>query len=148
MLEPLKPSHLSAVTALAMFLLTAAAQQQPSAKAQQRPPRPESAYQVVSVELRPLKTGPRPVTCPAKPTFYGTIDTNGPVVVKYTWLTSDGKSWPTQVLRFSAKGQKSVTKVWRVGARGKTVNAWIQLKVISPNEMVSTKTSVTLNCAK
>lgn len=51
-------------------------------------------------------------------------------------------------MRFASKGQQGVTTEWRVGEPGKTVNAWIQLKVISPNEKLSTKTTFTLHCAK
>jgi hypothetical protein len=119
-----------------------------SPKAQPRPPKLEAAGKVTGVELRPLKTSARPVPCPAKPAFFGAITTDGPVEVTYTWITSDGKTWPNRTVKFGGKGLKSVTTDWKVGGPGKTVNDWIQLKTLAPNEKTSSRTSFVLHCAK
>ena len=63
-------------------------------------------------------------------------------------VTSDGKSWSNRTLKFGGKGLQSVTTDWKVGLPGKTVNAWIQLKTLAPNQKTSSKTSFLLHCAK
>lgn len=145
----LKQSSVLTLAALGAFLISVStAQQQPSANAPPHPQRHEAAPQVTGVQLRPHKTGPKPVSCPDKIPFYGVITTNGATKVKYTWVTSDGKSWPDETLNFAAKGLKPVSTEWRVGAPGKKVNAWIQLKTVEPNVKVSTKTTFAITCAK
>lgn len=134
------------IAALLAFLMAGSVAVAQSTKAQPPPPKPRAAGKVTGVQLRPLKTSLRKVTCPAKFTFFGTITTDGPGDVEYTWVSSDGKSWPDQTVRFSGKGQQGVTTDWRVGEWKETVNAWIRLKVISPNEKLSTKTTFTVHC--
>ena len=57
-----------------------------------------------------------------------------------------GKSWPESGLTFSGKATKSVSVTWDAGTPGHIVNAWIQLQVISPNKLESTKTTFILRC--
>ena len=142
---PARPMVIAVLVALLMAGPAAEAQ---STKAQPRPPRPKAAGEVTGVTLRPLKTGRGRVTCPAPLTFHGSITTDGPGDVEYTWVSSDGRSWPEQTVRFTGKGQQGVSTDWKVGEPGKTVTAWIRLKVLSPNRKLSTKTTFTLHCAK
>jgi hypothetical protein len=51
-------------------------------------------------------------------------------------------------VRFTGKGRQSVTTDWKAGEPGKTVTAWIRLKVLSPNKKLSPKRTFTLHCAK
>jgi hypothetical protein len=109
--------------------------------------RPGPAHgKVTSVSLRPLKTSSQKIKCPGKPTFYGEITADGPAVVKYTWVSSDGRSWPQTSLTFAAKGTKSVNVTWRLGKPGHDVNAWIQLEALSPNKVESAKTTFSFRC--
>jgi hypothetical protein len=133
-----KTSRQIGIAVLGLFLMV------PAISAQSRPTK--TAGKVTGVQLRPLKTGPQKIKCPAKPTFYGTITTDGPAKVKYTWVSSDGRSWPETTLTFGAKGTKSVSVVWELGKPGQNVNAWIQLEALSPNKVESTKTTFSFRC--
>lgn len=138
----------TAIAVLGTFLVSIPSTGTQSLKAQPRPPKPEAAGKVTGLELRPLKTSAWPVPCPAKPSFFGTITTDGPAEVTYTWVSSDGKSWPHHTVKFGGKGLQGVSTDWKVGGPGKTVKAWIQLKTLAPNEKTSSKTSFVLHCAK
>jgi hypothetical protein len=140
---PNKPIMIAALGALLLAGAAAAAQ---STKAQPRPPSPKAMGNVTSVEVQPPKTGAGSVACPEKLTVYGSITTDGPGDVQYTWVTSDGKSWPDSMIRFTSKGQEGVNTEWKVGKPGKTVHAWIRLKVLSPNRKLSPKVTFTLQC--
>jgi len=135
------------VSAGAMLPAPPQASPTPTSKAQTKPPRPRAAPEVTGVELRPVKTrvGEH---CPANLTFYGSITTNGATTVEYTWASSDGRSWPTRNLKFAAAGTKSVSQNWRLGQPGKKVDKWLQLQIVSPNRVTSSRVTVTLNCAK
>jgi hypothetical protein len=132
--------------ALGLFLLPGSIAAQ-SAKAQPRPPEPKKGPEVTGVQVRPLKTRVTPITCPADFSILGEITTNGATTVKYTWVTSDGKSWPDKTLKFTALGVQGVTLNWKPGKPGKkNVKAWVQLKIIDPNPMISTKMSFEFHC--
>jgi hypothetical protein len=126
------------IAAAGLFLVAVAA------SAQSRPG--PANGKVTAVSLRPHKTGAQKIKCPAKPTFYGEITTDGPAVVKYTWVSSDGRSWPQTSLTFAAKGTKSVSVTWELGKPGHDVNAWIQLEVLSPNKVESAKAMFSFHC--
>jgi hypothetical protein len=85
--------------------------------------------------------------CPGLITFTGHITANMPGTVKYTWLRSDGATSPTETLDFANAGTKTVTRTWQLGGTGLTSYAgWEQVKVISPNAMLSGKANFTLKC--
>jgi len=130
--------------ALLGLVLAAQAVAAQSAPRQTGPTNPVS--RVTGVQLRPIRVSPGRMKCPVKNTFYGRISTDGPATVKYTFATSDGKSWPVTTLTFSAKAMKPVSVTWETGKPGHTVNAWIQLQVISPNKLDSTKATFILRC--
>jgi hypothetical protein len=102
---------------------------------------------IVSVELHPatmLLVQP----CPVELIFHGEITTSRPTSVTYTWVDSRGRTWPEHHRRFSLAGGNAVTHKWKVGRPGKPVDAWVQLKVISPESRVSNKVPVHFTCAK
>lgn len=105
----------------------------------------ESGPVVTAASIRPVKLRfGQP--CPIHPTLYGEIWTNGKTTVKYTWISTDGKSWPTRDVTFSAAGPKSVTETWALGEPGKKVDQSIQLKILSPNHLTSPKMTMDFSC--
>jgi hypothetical protein len=121
----------------------------PSAKARPHPKREkEPPIKATKVTVRPLKANLKQVACPAKHTYYGTIVTNGPTELKYIWMTSDGKPHPEQNLKVELGGPQTVTQDWIVGEPGKTVHAWMQLKVTSPNTINSERMKFSFHCEK
>jgi hypothetical protein len=136
-----------AVAVCATLVVWAGSAAAQSSGAQPHPKRPIAGPEVTAVSLRPVKTRIGE-PCPANPTFYGEIVTNGATTVKYTWVSSDGRSWPTRNLKFTSATTQSVSESWKLGAPGKKVNKWIQLQTLSPNRKNSNKVDYVLNCAK
>jgi len=89
-------------------------------------------------------TGP----CPGTIKFSGKIQADGPGVVKYTWLRSDGATGPVQAITFAAAGVEHVSDAWTLGNINVLPNysGWEQIKILSPNEMLSNKAEFTLTC--
>jgi hypothetical protein len=108
---------------------------------------PDAHGEVTGVKVRPLKTG-RSVKCPAKPEIFGTIFTDGSAAGRYTWVSSDGRTWPEYSFTVKTGFLTGVSVGWELGKRGATVHAWIQLKILAPNRIISDKMTFTLNCAK
>ncbi len=101
---------------------------------------------VTSVLLNPVAdfTG----TCAKKFDFEGEIKADGPMTVKYTWLRSDGATAPENSITFEAAGTKTVTTSWTLGESGNSYEGyWQQLKVTTPNELLSNKAEFDLHCA-
>lgn len=123
----------------------------PAAKTQPRPqPVAGGAGRVTGVSLVAVNApimSPR-VSCPIRLRFAGTITTDGPAVVNYTWVSFDGGTWPTGTLKFTAAGTQNVTRQWQLGAPGVNINGWLQLKVMSPKVAVSSKAPFILWCAE
>ncbi|HWX53892.1 MAG TPA: hypothetical protein VN176_04795 [Verrucomicrobiae bacterium] len=90
----------------------------------------------------PDRTGP----CPAQENFTGAITTNGAAEVTYTWVSFDRATWPQVKLHFSGPGTQSVSEHAKIGAAGQTVHGWMQLKVLSPNPLVSPRAQYTMTC--
>ena len=86
--------------------------------------------------------------CPAFLLFHGDITTSRPASVTYTWVDSHGRPWPEHHRRFSLSGVNAVTHKWKLGKPGRTVDEWVQLKVISPEEKLSNKVPVHFTCMK
>jgi len=146
MFELSKAKQRFALAVLSIFLLSGSIAAQ-SAAAQPRPTRPVAGPKVTAVSVRPHKTGVTPIPCPASPTLYGTIYTNGATSVKYTWVTSDGKSWPEKTVKVTSTKMAGVNVTWKLGKPGeKNVKAWIQLQTVDPNPMLSTKMSFEFHC--
>lgn len=83
-------------------------------------------------------------TCPTKVQFKGTITTDGPAEVKYTWASFDGGTWPEKIIKFNAAGTRPVSESRDVFAPGQ--NGWMQLKVLAPNTLQSTQAKYTFTC--
>lgn len=81
--------------------------------------------------------------CPATVNFKGTITTNGPATVKYTWASMDGGTWPEHTLNFPKAGTENVTESRQVFATG---TGWMQLKVLSPNAVMSPRGVYRVTC--
>jgi len=139
-----------AILGLCLFFLTTsvAAAQCRTANRAPRPARPRAAPgKVTAAELVPGKSG-RSVKCPADFSEHGTITTDGPADVKYMWVGSDGRTWPDQTLKFKRAGSKPVSITWKVGKPRERVHVWLQVKVLSPNEVSSNKCSFEAFCEK
>ena len=136
-----------ATPVLGLLLMTSAAVAQ-STRARPGPPRPQELKgKVTSVKLRYVRTG-RETRCPANFPGFGAITTDGPADVKYTWVSSDGRSWPEHTLTFRGAGSKNASMTWHVGKPGEKVDVWLQLKVISPNEVLSKRSTFVVSCIK
>jgi hypothetical protein len=119
----------------------------PSFISEQAPQKPPVTPIVRGVELHPAKTL-LVQPCPAELIFHGEITTARPTSVTYTWVDSRGRTWPEHHRKFSLAGVNAVTHKWKVGKPGKPVDAWVQLKVISPESRVSSRVPVHFTCAK
>ena len=115
--------------------------QQPTSTAQPRPPRPVPAARVTRATLGAVVPLGKP--CPVTVNLNGTITTSGPVEVKYTWLSSDGATWPEHTINFAKAGTEKVTETWQLG---KTYAGWVQLKVVSPNAIMSPRANFKVTC--
>jgi hypothetical protein len=108
---------------------------------------PPAGPVITGVDLRPASTL-LVQPCPVVLVFHGEITTARPTSVTYTWVDSRGRTWPEHHRRFARAGGNAVTHKWKVGRPGKPVDAWVQLKVISPENRMSNKVPVHFTCAK
>lgn len=130
------------LTALAVFVLaTFCAAQQPTAKAQPRPPRPAPAGRVTRATVRAVVPAGKP--CPVTVNLNGAITTSGPVEVKYTWTSSDNSTWPEHTINFTKAGTQNVAETWSLN---KNYTGWVQLKVVSPNALMSPRANFKVTC--
>jgi hypothetical protein len=74
--------------------------------------------------------------------------TTRPATVTYTWVDSHGRTWPEHRRRLSLSGVSAVSHKWKLGKPGRTVDEWVQLKVISPEQRLSNKVPVSFSCVK
>lgn len=102
---------------------------------------------ITGVQLSPASTLLEQ-TCPAVLVFHGHITTTRSALVTYTWVDSHGRTWPEHRRRFSLPGVNGVSHKWRLGKPGRTVDEWVQLKVISPEQKLSNKVPVHFTCVK
>jgi hypothetical protein len=119
----------------------------PTAKTQQPPKKPPVGPVITGVELYQVKTLLEQ-PCPVVLVFQGKITTTRPTSVTYTWVDSHGRTWPDHHRRFTLAGSNGVSHKWKLGKPGKTVDAWVQLKVISPESRSSSKVPVHFTCGK
>jgi hypothetical protein len=147
MSKSLNTSRQFATAVLGLLLMASVAAAQ-STKAQPRPPRPRALKgKVTAAQLRRGKSG-RSIKCPADFSASGVITTDGPAEVKYTWVSSDGRTWPEHTLKFTRSGGKNVSVTWHVGKPGENVEVWLQLKVLAPNEVLSNRSPFVGHCLK
>ena len=102
---------------------------------------------ITGVQLNPASTLLQQ-TCPVVLVFHGDITTTRSALVTYTWVDSHGRIWPEHRRRFSLPGVNGVSHKWKLGRPGRTVDEWVQLKVISPEERLSNKVPVHFTCVK
>jgi hypothetical protein len=141
---------LSLMTVFSLLTLSAAQKPTtsatPTSQAQPRPQPPQRrAGRATRATLTVAKV-PRQAPCPVKLHFTGTITTDGATEVKYTWVSFDGGTWATSTLNFTGPGTQKVGQEWQLGGAGQTVHGWLQLKVTSPDSLVSTKAPFTVVC--
>ena len=85
--------------------------------------------------------------CPHKFVFSGSITVNRAGTVRYTWRRSDGATAKTFRLDFAGPGTKPVTYEWELGgAMGSYPNSWVQLEVLAPNSLLSSRALFSLTC--
>ena len=88
--------------------------------------------------------------CPGIIKFNGKIQANGAGRVKYTWLRNDGATGPVEYVDFTEAGVKLVSTTWTLGdaATLPRYAGWEQIRILSPNDMLSNKAEFTLTCVK
>ncbi len=108
----------------------------------------QTAGRVIRAQVTVTNNLPKNVAarCPIQEDFNGTITTNGPAQVTYTWASSDNSTWPQATLRFAGAGTQTVKETWTLGGAGQNVNAWVRLKVLSPNAYMSNQAAFSFKC--
>src|SRR5579859_2061503 len=131
----------------AVLLLVSAigfAQKKPAKNVARKAPAKAGKATAARLAVRPVKfSGP----CPAHLLFAGSVTTNGPAEVSYTFKSFDGGTWGAQHLKFEKAGSQNVSQDWQLGGAGQTVNGWLQLEVTSPNAVHSTPAKFTVVCS-
>ncbi|MDB4293066.1 hypothetical protein N9954_06615 [Maribacter sp.] len=85
--------------------------------------------------------------CPKRFDFEGVITADGPATITYTWLRSDGATGPENTLEFTEAGSQTVNISWTLGGSGNQYEGyWRQLKVITPQEVLSERAEFDLDC--
>ena len=86
-------------------------------------------------------------SCPADIRFKGTITSEKPGKVQYTFIRSDGVLQPVETLDFSAPGAKEVSAVWTAGGqKSQRYEGWGAIKIVYPEVLESNKTAFRLVC--
>lgn len=129
---------------LAIFLFAVFCQaQQPTSKPQPKPPRPMPAARVSKATLAAVVA--KGHACPVNVSFNGSITTTGPGEVKYTWVSFDGGTWPERTVKFAKAETERVGELRHAGASG---TGWMQLKVLSPNVVMSPRANYRVTCVE
>jgi hypothetical protein len=82
-------------------------------------------------------------TCnPTRVSFSGRIKTDGPSLVTYRWLRSDG-TYKDGVLQDSAENGKTISTSWD---QTSTTSGWVQLIVLTPKHVETPKTYFWVHC--
>jgi|SRR5215467_327965 len=80
---------------------------------------------------------------PTRVHFTGTIRSDAPGPVRYTWVRSDKPSSNTLTLEFAKPGESAVTYDWLFREAGE---GWVVLQVLSPVKTRSEKARFAVNC--
>jgi len=67
------------------------------------------------------------------PMMTANITANGPGMVTYKWLRSDGANAPTQSINFGAAGTQAVTTNWALGSIWEGTEHWLGIYIDDPN---------------
>lgn len=87
--------------------------------------------------------------CPTTIHFYGTISTNGPTSVLFSFKRSDGSYVAQPKLIFSDAGSHPVQMSWRVGdyyAPSRAYPGWADIEIAQPNKRTSNKARFSVTC--
>jgi len=88
--------------------------------------------------------------CPGLIKFSGKIQASGAGRVKYTWLRNDGATGPVEYVDFTEAGVKLISTTWTLGDAVALPHyvGWEQIKILSPNDMLSNKANFKLTCTQ
>jgi len=77
--------------------------------------------------------------CPLRVVFNGDITTNGPGIVRYTFIRSDGATGPVFTMAFRTAGRQRVNTDWTLGDDRALPDfaGWQAIRILYPNEMES-----------
>ena len=78
----------------------------------------------------------------------GSITVDGPAVVTYFWMRSDIKVPESHKISFSSAGTQNVTSHLNVTKTGQIQHLWVEIKITSPNQIVSRKLEITVPAVK
>ena len=78
----------------------------------------------------------------------GSITTDGPVTVNYYWLRSDIKVPSANRITFSSAGTQNVTSHLNVVKTSQVQRLWVQIKITSPNQIISKQVEIIVPAAK
>ena|SRR5690349_10968086 len=82
--------------------------------------------------------------CPAKVHFTGRIRTTGPLDVKYQWLRSD-RAHTEHTLHFARASTQNIATDWQLN---RSINGWMQLVILEPAHLQTTRANFSVNCGK
>ena len=112
-----------------------------------QPEQTEAAFRVktVAIETKALNQN----TCDTSYLTTGHITVTMAGTVKYTWITSDQVVGAVETLVFDEAGTKDVSFFWRrTHTNPAVLSGWTQLKILSPNVMVSDQSAFTTTCVQ
>lgn len=86
--------------------------------------------------------------CPLKVLFHGSITTNGPGTVKYTFTRSDGARGPAYAMEFKEAGTQAVSTDWTLGDASALPHfeGWQAIAILSPNSYESNQAKFAIDC--
>jgi len=76
------------------------------------------------------------------------ITTDGPVTVNYYWLRSDIKVPSANRVIFNAAGTQNVASHLNVVKTSQVQRLWVQVKITSPNQIISKQVEIIVPAAK
>jgi hypothetical protein len=101
---------------------------------QKNVPAQRGTFAVTAMSLKAEPPAPG-APCPVTVKFAGQITTNGPGLVTYRFIRSDGATGSDQTLEFKTAATQSVATTWTLGGAGLTsYEGWLALRVLAPNE--------------
>ena len=86
--------------------------------------------------------------CPMTAGFGGYIRANGPGIVTYRFIRSDGATGEPKTLRFDKASYAEIRTTWKLGGTGfSSEERWVAIKIISPAEMESNHARFIVICS-
>ena len=78
----------------------------------------------------------------------GSITVDGPAIVTYFWMRSDIKVPESHKITFTSAGTQNVSSHLHVSKTKQVQHLWVEIKITSPNQIVSRKLEITVPAAK